>query len=195
MKFLHLLRLSLLSVVFSLLSAAPAFAGMNGDVVTAFQLFPDKSTISYPDGIFGHGVVADGGITFTKPDFFSVHITDTQIVIDGFASQSDHQRFSEAAFNGINLSFDSEWRIPNFTINAATDWDQFTADRIEVVSKQLFLNFQNLDVTKSTKLVLDLTNTYPEPPVATPVPEPGSYAMLLAGLALMGFVAGRRKIS
>ncbi|MBP1203564.1 hypothetical protein JOD97_001578 [Duganella sp. 1411] len=199
MNFFKLLRVSLCSVAFTVLSAGPAFAGMSGDLVSAFHLFPDMSTVANNGGFFGHGQVTDDGVTFTRPYFFSVHINDTQIVIDGFAGQFDHQRFSEVPFNGINLSFDTERRIPNFMINAATNWDEFTADRIYVASNQLFLNFENLDVTTSTRLVLDLTDTYPAPGFpgqdVSPVPEPGNYAMLLAGLALMGVEARRRKRS
>lgn len=39
----------------------------------------------------------------------------------------------------------------------------------------------------------DWTSAYGAPPVAAPIPEPETYAMLLAGLGLLGFVTHRRR--
>jgi len=47
------------------------------------------------------------------------------------------------------------------------------------------------DVTGSFGGLYTLTSTLP--PVAAPIPEPGTYAMLLAGLGAVGFMARRRK--
>jgi hypothetical protein len=41
----------------------------------------------------------------------------------------------------------------------------------------------------------DWTSAYGAPPVTAPIPEPETYAMLLAGLGLLGFVARRRQLA
>ena len=67
------------------------------------------------------------------------------------------------------------------------------------VNKGKLFSFGYLDVTGSTPLTLSLSGTnqvlnssYTGSISVTPVPEPESYAMLLAGLGVMGAIARRR---
>ena len=197
--YFNLLRKLFLSLALAAVSAGSAVAGMAGYDVAAWDHFIETPTSYERFDLFGEGIIGDGWTTFVNPDIYSVHISDTQIIVDGFAPQFDHQRFSDGFFNGILLGFGTSWQLPNFAIDSSTNWSEFTADRIGSGVGQLALNFAGLDVDRSTRLVLDITDTYPDPGSGFPgsgastVPEPETYAMVLAGLGMMGLVARRKK--
>ena len=200
MRSVGYLRRFFLSIAFTAVTTGTAVAGMTGSDVAASHVLYDPPTIDRIEN-FGADHIGPEGVTLTNPGNYVVHISDTQIIVDGFSAQSDRLRFSDMLFNGIDLSFRGPWQMPYFVINPLTNWSDFTADRIFVGGATVRLNFSDLDVTRETLLVLDITDTYPTPgsglPGAgvSPVPELQTCSLLLAGLFLMGFVAQRRRRS
>jgi hypothetical protein len=97
-----------------------------------------------------------------------------------------------ATFTGGNMQFDF---IDGFIAAAGNYWDFLTANTItgwdtlnfsfNGLGAGLEWNFTQLD-TGGERLWIS-SNT------VAPVPEPETYAMLLAGLGLIGFTARRRK--
>ncbi len=129
---------------------------------------------------------------------------DTFLVAKGsFVDEIDFQVAApsvvDASANAISL------RLRGVTVNAIPDlWVQVW-DNVHPFGVHNFINFAGNDTTVSFSLPaagqyhLDITGTaiaksaYTVALVATPVPEPETYALMLAGIGAIGFVARRRK--
>ena len=55
-----------------------------------------------------------------------------------------------------------------------------------------FQSFGPENLAHGTDLVVTDDFVFAEPTIASPVPEPSTYALMLAGLGLLGFVARRK---
>ena len=83
----------------------------------------------------------------------------------------------EAMFNGV--------KVYGFQ-NTAMNWTHFTFENLSATSALTALQFSSRNDPSFTRL--DNISV-----VAAPVPEPETYAMMLAGLGLMGTIVRRRK--
>lgn len=92
------------------------------------------------------------------------------------------------AVNGVQ-SFAAVNSIANAT---ALSWQQFTYDFVATGASTL-LAFSNGDPGDDNSNGLDSIALADLGPVAAPVPEPETYALMLAGLTIVGWAARRRK--
>lgn len=83
----------------------------------------------------------------------------------------------EALFNGVKV-----YGFQNTTMN----WTHFTFDNLTATSALTELKFSSRNDPSFTRL--DNVSV-----IAAPVPEPETYAMMIAGLGLLAFAAKRRK--
>jgi hypothetical protein len=89
-----------------------------------------------------------------------------------FTWKTEHNLFSEGEFSSYTIT------------NAQAIMFTSTTNHGYVAGMAMM---QSAD---SPNLIAKISTTSP---IATPIPEPETYAMLLAGLGLLGFMAGRRK--
>jgi hypothetical protein len=141
----------------------------------------------------------DGTGTFPQGDFFKVTLDGTQMFRESFANATTSQiqsyspsssglvlaRMTNLGFSGpngyftdsaYNLGADTQFGTWAHTASTATFTFQIEGPGIQPLSDESWA-MDNLSVS------------------ITPVPEPESYAMFLAGLGLMGFIARRRRAS
>lgn len=93
-----------------------------------------------------------------------------------------------ADFTGGNVLFNF---IDGFQASAGNHWDFLLADSIAGWDS-LTVSFSGLNAGLGTRFTFDSSGAHLS---ITPVPEPETYAMLLAGLGLLGFVAHRRRVT
>jgi hypothetical protein len=178
MKFFHVLRTLTLVAATTLVGIGSAAAGTQGDTIHATYIYPPIPTIID----LGDAVVTGAGASYDYYSYFTLLITDTQIVADFHITA----QWIPGTFNGFvlkNLTKD----FSNYSVNAFTNMSGFSSSNLSVSGDTLSVNWQNLYFTADTKVILDATG------VQAPVPEPETYAMLLAGLGLVSFVARRRQ--
>ena len=72
----------------------------------------------------------------------------------------------------------------------STGWTSFSVNALNIAAGSHTLSFGGTNPTKAFDTTAFLDNVSMS---VSAVPEPGTYAMLLAGLGLLGFVARRRK--
>lgn len=90
-------------------------------------------------------------------------------------------------FNGFIFTFAGAPAITGVTLDAASS-SGYTP-QITFTANQVFINEAGLTLTSTSSGVFDVTTAVAPPPV----PEPETYAMLLSGLALLGWTARRRR--
>lgn len=90
-------------------------------------------------------------------------------------------------FNGYVFTFANAPTISGLSLDPANTSTGYTP-ALSVSGNQVFVNEAGLTLTSSTKGLIDVAIA-PTPPV----PEPETYAMLLAGLGLLGWTARRRR--
>ncbi|MES2130182.1 MAG: PEP-CTERM sorting domain-containing protein [Pseudomonadota bacterium] len=174
MKLAAFTRKLLTAATFALLSTA-ASAGINGDTVGAAFFVP---TLSGPGYSVGTDVVPVAA--FDVFGLFNVHVSDTQIIVDHFYGVDS---FNMTAFNGFQITDLSKNFGGVYTVDGSTTMVDFSAAHVATSGNTVSVNMAGLAFTEDTRIVLNLS----------PVPEPESYAMLLAGLGLTGLVLRRRQ--
>ena len=176
-------------------SASIANAGIfDGQTVNYQYYFPDLSTpyaaaangnylvdsaVEVADVVDGHGTI----------DFGS----------DGFViSFTDSSSFSSAAFNGFVISDISSTLNPFSSFSLVSNTSVVGTPTLSFDSDHLYINWEGLSFT-SGNLVFSVTSFADNDNIVidtiSAVPEPETYAMLLAGLGLVGYTVRRRKIS
>lgn len=175
-------------------SASIANAGIfDGQTVNYQYYFPDLSTpyaaaangnylvdssVEVADVVNGHGTI----------DFGS----------DGFViSFTDSSSFSSATFNGFVISDISSTLNPPFSsFSLISNTGVLGIPTLSFDSDHLYVNWEGLSFT-SGNLVFSVTSFANNDNIVTDtistVPEPETYAMLLAGLGLVGFTVRRKR--
>nr|WP_315394337.1 PEP-CTERM sorting domain-containing protein [uncultured Duganella sp.] len=155
------------------LGATCAHAGSIGKTITVESRLPDAVTVN--PGFTSTSVIGVGGTSFAQPDYV-VSITDNAV---SFAGWSFPNAFVDYAFNGTVLKTAGRWS--GYGIDPSSNLAGFSLDRITVVGGELRVNFQGLSVDTGTRLALNVSA----------VPEPETYAMLLAGVGMVGLARRR----
>ena len=168
----------ILTLVAIVVWASSANAGIfNGHTVQYGYFFPDLSS---PSGNADNGnyVVP----TTVVNGFTGIFSLDLQS--DGFtANFHADNSWTAAEFNGFRIT-DINGTIPDFTsFDVVSNTALSGSPELSFDADNLFVNWQGLSFTSGA--VVFSVNAIPEPEI---------YAMLAAGLGLMGLVARRRKL-
>ena len=150
-----------------------------GTVYTADQPFAD-----IPAGvIFGGDFLAAGPIAGT-PATLTFSGTGVDYISFLWGSPDTYNRLTVTSTGGVTQSFDVG-TLGFLTTNgdqSVSEYVQFTASAGVHITALSFFNSPQTDAFESANFS-----------VTTPVPEPSTYALLLAGLGAIGFVARRRR--
>lgn len=138
--------------------------------------------------------VANGTPQNSFFNYYSLTVSDSQIEYDFLSSvtwsSSGVSLNSSGLFitNGNLLSFSGAPAITGVSFNGASSViSGFSLANITFNSSNIAVDWQNITFNQGDKVILDIN--------VTAVPEPETYAMLLAGLGLMSVVARRRRES
>jgi len=145
---------------------------------------PDKNTPA--DTYFNGNFVVGPAVEFL-PDQnseSSEDFSDTQITLV-FSAKGSDQSGAAVVVDRIYDVFGQVAPFTSFTVNPSTTVVGFDQSRLSFDENNLFIDYTGLSYTTGQKLVFDIT--------AAPVPEPETYALMLAGLAAVGAVARRGK--
>jgi hypothetical protein len=160
--------------------ASTATAGiLDGQTVRVEYLYPDASTI-YPGNGNGNYVVG-GGVEVQNLLYSNIFDVDLQSNGLTVIFNNNLGTFTGAAFNGFRVT------DINNTIGAFTSFNLVsnTAGFNPVLTfdaDNLYVNWQGINMTPG-QIELSISA----------VPEPETFAMMLAGLGLLGAAARRRK--
>ncbi|MGB2831736.1 MAG: PEP-CTERM sorting domain-containing protein [Methylotenera sp.] len=98
--------------------------------------------------------------------------------------------FAPSVFSGFRITDINETIGPFATFTLGTNTGLIGSPVLTFDANNLFVNLQGLSFRPGSTQFNVTAGPFVPPPA---VPEPETYAMLLAGLGLMGFVARRRK--
>jgi len=177
----------------TLLAAAALVASIGANAQTVTFLAPSAGSYSAPTPSFSSGTVYTASTSIANVQTQPLFDTGTFLVVypDG-----------QATFNlGGVQSFSFLWGSPDPTNAISINGGAFMtgASLLGAVANSDNVNTQWTTITAAAGGTLDtLTIQTPgkiafEIAVANPVPEPETYALMLAGLGAMAFVARRRK--
>jgi hypothetical protein len=170
-----------------------ANAGVFDGQTIHYQYFFHESDTMYSHASNGDHVIGSGvEIANVVDGYGTLDISD-----DGFVVNFDRgTSFNPAAFNGFVISISpsapidfTSFSLESNTGVAGTPVLSFDANHLSVNWQGLGFHAGSLHFI-TTFLPHDLATA---DSATTPVPEPDSYAMFMAGLGLMGFMARRRK--
>ena len=196
-KYAILVALSALSFGAQATSISNSATGLAGSHTTEnFNSWDlgSSSGVSSPDLSFDSGQFAASGLVY--PNMSGNSIINEAEWISTFSFLGP---VSGAAFNFVTTGGD----VTFTAFLDAAEVEYFTASTGDMASNN-FYGFENISFnsiridttsTESVSYLLDnlqVASSFDGSPV-TQVPEPESYAMFMAGLALMGFIARRRK--
>ena len=175
----RLLLSSIYAVVFS--SAAQA-SDITGDLLALQTVRPTEGTVSR---VTGWQAVDNAGTIFYDDSYednsrISFNVTGNTITVTALLGlyPSDDDYYGFAFVNKINT-------YPGKYALSFSTFTQLPASNFYSTAGNVFaINLTNAASGKNGQLIFTLSS---------PVPEPESYAMLLAGLGLMGTIAKRRQ--
>ncbi len=171
-------------------SALADSGSLLGHTLTFERLYPDTSTLYLGGGpavvttvatagtadVVSWGLSTGGGLIFWDPEAHTITFD-----------------FQGSGYCGINLGLGCTstdtidgFRLTDNTVPFASVSYTSTGPmlfQVSLVAGQILVNVDGFGTDVGTDLTLTVTS----------VPEPETYAMLLAGLGLLGFVARRRK--
>ena len=113
-------------------------------------------------------------------------------IISPFGTNSAIQKFELSSDNGLSFINAGVDVGPTFSAKGTSSYGPFASNTVAGPSGQTW-NYMQL--TSKFTLGANTRASLVGFASITPVPEPGSYAMVLAGLGLMGFMSRRRKDS
>lgn len=166
-------------------SFSQASLQINGGSVSGIGSFTGDITIA--SGASINPGNSPGTLTFNG-DFHSSGNLNFEIAGTGTGLYDVLAINGNADFTGGNVLFSF---IDGFQASAGNHWDFLLADSITGWDS-LTVSFNGLNAGLGTHFTFDSSGAHL---TITPVPEPETYAMLLAGLGLLGFVARRRKVA
>ncbi len=176
-------------------SASIANAGIfDGQTVNYQYYFPDLST-PYAEAANGNYLV-DSSVEVA--DVVDGHST-IDFGSDGFViSFTDSSSFSSETFNCFVISDISSTLNPFSSFSLVSNTSVMGTPTLRFDSDHLYVNWEGFSFT-SGNLVFSVTSFADNDNIVTDtisaVPEPETYAMLLAGLGLVGFTVRRKKLS
>jgi len=137
--------------------------------------------------------VANGTVQNIFSNYYALTVTDTTVEYDFLSdltwSPSAVSLDQDGLFitNGNLLSFTNSPFITNVTFNdASSAVPGFNLTNVTFNGHEIAVDWPNVTFHRGDKVILDVD-------VMTPVPEPGTYAMLLIGLGLISLIMYRKK--
>ena len=174
------------AAVFLLVSTS-AMAGAPRNAPSVIPTNPTESTTAYSLGV-AKGLFSESFTFTTATDYNGTGQLYAQSLANNFS------QLSIALVNGNNTSLLSSSGAPAAGQTTATFWD--TKYSWNLAAGQTYTVVVKGDsLINGSKFQINATQGFISNTVGpvTPVPEPESYAMFLAGLGLMGAIAKRRK--
>lgn len=172
------IKLRMAMIGAALLLAGPVQAGFSGHTLDADYLAPNSTIVfdSMSNQVVGAGVEW-ANIPIVA---FSVDASDTAIRFFRTGSLS----FSPSPFNGLRF-IDADGSIDDIVGVTLGANSLSGAPVITFDANTIYVNFAGLTTPAPFTTIINIE-------FATPVPEPGTYAMLGLGLGLLGFMSRRR---
>lgn len=156
---------------------AHAASVLEGRHITTAFYYPNQATIGF-GGVPVQSVVGPGVEIAASPQGYpitSIDFSDTSIRLDFFVTLSG----TVASFNGWRF-YDADNSLPSFT--GATLTTALPGWSVSFDPDNIWLNGSGASYFVGSNLQIDVMA----------VPEPETYALMLVGLAIVGFAARRR---
>jgi hypothetical protein len=174
-----------------LASCGAAHAGLDGRTFDGYYALPDPDTLyagstsSSPSFVVGAG--AEVTIDLEGVTNFVVDFSDASLDI-AFNTVLSNPRLNEFPFSGLvfNLLSPGPLGITAAHVGAGTTLAGFDESRISFSNGRIALDFNGLSYDDCTEVNIEFDTV-------SAVPEPGTYALMAAGLAAVGFAARRRR--
>ena len=163
----------------SALSVPASATVLLGKSIGIQYIYPDISAMEQD---LGSNLVGTDGPTPFDP-YFKFSFTDTTATTSNFQFAA---AWGSAPFNGFRL-YDVNGTIAAFTsvtINPSSNLLGLDASRITFDANNIYVNWDGLSVSASTFVTLNISGA---------VPEPASWALMIAGFGMVGFAARRRR--
>ena len=179
-KTMKIKYLALAAVAFTAISASSANAALTvGDQISVQYFFPDlNSPYSLPNIVIYSGAGQIVGDTANGSGYSSFTLSDNSITL----RSTDNYGFSGGAYNGpvlknlTNSSAFTGWTLASDTLGLSSYF---------INGNSIGANWQGRSISTSGSA------TFSGP--AGAVPEPATWAMMLAGFGMIGFAARRRR--
>lgn len=182
-------KLSLLALAATGLLATQSFAGLLGSTVTT-QYYAYGS--AYNGGGSPDSFVANGTAQNQFFNYYTLTVSDHQIEYDYLSdttwSASGTSLNTDGLYiaNGNRLTFSGAPLITGVTLDgSSTVVAGFSLANLTYNSTNVAVDWQNVSFHAGDKVVLNIS----------PAPEPETYAMMIAGLGLVGTVTRRKKVA
>ena len=182
------------AVATTLCVVSPSFAStvtFSGFPATTFTDGSFSTSLSglYPDGFYYHDSSPSGSAAY-----------------NGYGQDGEYINFNNGVLlNSLTLESMWEFTLSSITASLYNSSDTLLASQSWIGGPAQTLTFNVADVSKISFNIGGGTDFYGDGRIvgwyivrditynATPVPEPETYALFMAGLGLMGFIARRRK--
>ncbi|MCG2842181.1 PEPxxWA-CTERM sorting domain-containing protein [Sandaracinobacter sp. RS1-74] len=167
-------------------SSPAAAATLLGSEVTASLRYPTLETIWSQSGplVVGADIEFPQG-SLNSPNF-QIDVTDTQVIFEALTSAT----YGNAPFNGFLLAFSGASPIKGVTVNAASTLAPVS---FGFSAESIHFDVAGLVGSRGARIILDVAGTTSVDPTPGGVPEPATWAMLIAGFGFVGGALRRRK--